>query len=680
MDSHKLYSWKTKQEDKNIIQNDIKQAQDQLDAQKHKQIIDMNLEANEHKEAGADGQNLIMDKRPEVFDNIPPTVEVFSRKQELVRSGKYVFLSKKGEVIKGTRNSPSKKYMAPILDNLKRLDSLLAGKFDPDDEEEIQNCFKDTILSCEKYISNRNPWTSEGKARLQMVRDFMAQVQHESVRFAGRVQELKQNPEEVSKDKTWLSVLSDVRTQVIENNKDGYKITEGGAGSSKVYIIEKDGKKQFFKQNEKLPNGSLYGSLGDEIKALNKKDDETSKRRAEYLTIIKNAIMEHFDNEKLASHEFSLHQDSGLLTYLYSVFINDKKAGPVFKKIFEQIIELKTHEGSDFEFLEEKLLQAKRNHTLYVISTRDARIADGSEISKRNVATSRMAKLLGIEDMVAKSTATEITLNGKKMSGISMEEAKGKITSEVGKEAEKKDREAKYSSNAFRQILNLQIFDIICGQVDRNGSNYICQYAEDEESDLTEITGIKAIDNDTCFGNLKYEDIFLQGSKGINRLKNIENLNGINVPCIDKEFADRILAVEPKQIDYLLCDLLTKEEREAAIDRLKGVQKAIRKRMDVENKRRAKKQPVNSVFVAKEKWEDAFYEFTEKVKNLKLEDQKHITAFEAILNDEEQFEDYSEETKKNEQKNYRDKIKSLKRKTNDIIQSMTYLRGDYISK
>ena len=686
MDTHKLYGWEKKQEDNNIIiqDNEIKQEQDQLSAQQQKQLLDTGKEAFDSKEAGADVQNdIIMDKRPEVFDHMPPTVEVFSRKQELVRSGKYVFLSKKGEVLKGTRNTPSKKYMAPILDNLKRLDTLLAGKFDPANEEEIQNCFKDTILSCEKYIANRNPWSSEGKARLQMVKDFMAQVQHESIRFAGKVQELTQNPEEVSKDKTWLSVLSDVRTLSIENNKDGYKITEGGAGTSKVYIIEKDGKKQFFKQNEKLPNGSLYGSMGDEIKALNKNEDEISKRRAEYLTVIKDSVMKHFDSERMANHQFSENQKGGILLYLRAALSKDKKFVEVFNKMFAEVEKNRKVEGSDFEFVEEKLVQAKKNHTLHAIATKDAMIKDGSEISKRNVATSRMAKLLGVEDMVAKSTATEITINGKKMSGIAMEEAKGKITSDVGKEAERKDRVARYSPNAFRQLLNLQIFDIICGQVDRNASNYICQYAEDENSDVTEITEIKAIDNDICFGNLKYKDIFEWGSVGLNRMRNIENLNGINVPCIDKEFADRILAVEPKQIDYLLCDILTKEEREAAIDRLKGVQKAIRKRMDLENKRRAKKQKVNSVFVrneeGKDNWDDAYYAFTEKVAALKSQEEKELSTYRAILNDPTQFEDYTSEIAEFEKQNLKDRIRKLEDKTDNTILSMTYLHGNYIS-
>ncbi len=393
----------------------------------------------------------------------------------MLRTGKYCLLSKKGEVLKGTRNTPSKKYMAPILDNLSRLDNYFAEKFDPAKEEEIQDCFKDTILSCENYIANRNPWTSEGKARLQMVKDFKEQLRTESVRFAEKVQGMLKEKDEASKDKTWLQVLTEVRTENVEEKKSGYKISEGGAGSSKVYILEKDGKKQFFKQSEKLPSGRLYGTLDENIKELNKSKDEKDKRRAEYITTIKEAAF--------------------------------------------------------------------------------------------------------------------------------------------------KNRKARYSPKAFRQLLNLQIFDIICGQVDRNAGNYLCQKVEKQDSNITEITELKAIDNDTCFGDLKYKDIFARGSKGLNRLRNIEDRNGINVPYMDKEFADKILALEPKQVDYVLCDILTQKERDASIDRLKGVQKAIRKRINVENKLKAKTGKVDSIFISNEKdkdnWGKVYADFSEKIKQMK---------------------------------------------------------------
>ncbi len=677
METHMLYSWKTKEEEKQkgLQEEEQKQqfVQDNLFEQNQKQVIEIGAEEK--------NKDLTKDKRPEVFDNAPPTIEVFSKKQSLLRTGKYCFLSKKGEVLKGTRNTPSKKYMAPILDNLSRLDNYFAEKFDPAKEEEIQDCFKDTILSCENYIANRNPWTSEGKARLQMVKDFKEQLRTESVRFAEKVQGMIKEKDEASKDKTWLQVLTEVRTENVEDSKNGYKVTEGGAGSSKVYILEKDGKKQFFKQSEKLPSGRLYGTLDENIKELNKSKDEKDKRRAEYITTIKEAVMRHFKKEGYAFMQIAKNQKAILLFLLKELNYNPDVVEIINKMLSE--VKEGEYDDSDFKYVEDALLQAKRNMTLHGIATQDAKIKDGSDISNRNVATSRMAKLLGIEDMVAKSTTMELNYKGKKMTGISMEEAKGESSMDIKKEAAFKNRKARYTPTAFRQLLNLQIFDIICGQVDRNAGNYLCQKVEKQDSNITEITELKAIDNDTCFGDLKYKDIFARGGRGLNRLRNIEDRNGINVPYMDKEFADKILALEPKQVDYVLCDILTKKERDAAIDRLKGVQKAIRKRINVENKLKAKTGNANSIFISNEKdkdnWGKAYADFSEKIKQMKQDDRDQKKILEKRLNDPNTFKNLSPEDAKFEKKNLQIMIGNMDLNTDDKLLQYSYLLGWHIS-
>ncbi len=612
MDSDKLYKWTKENEDNNIVfkENRLKESQVLEGEQTQKKVADADPGLLDKE----DQKSLTEDKRPDVFDHLSPTLEVFSRKESLLRGGRYTFLSKKGEFVQGTRSTPSKKYMKPILDNLKRLDGLLSGRFDAKDADTIHNCFRDTIISCENYISNRNPWTTEGKARLQMVKDFQAQIRHESVRFAQRVEELEKNPELAKENRTWLSILSDVRREDIQNGRDGVKVTMGGAGSSTIYIIEKDGKKRFFKENEKVPKDRVIANLDVTLASLKDKKDEKDTRRLKYLEIAKKALIKRYATEVQFFKDFmSVKNRNAMTAKLCEKLKSDKN----FANRIYEIRKFKpaTEEDDDLLYIGEAILQAKRDAILSEIAVDDAKIDAKSDVSKRNVATSRMAKILGLDYMVAGSTIADVTVNGKKMSGIAMEEAKGECYIDIGEAAVKKKRKPRYSPKAFKQILNLQIFDVICGQVDRNAANYLCTYEEKADSNVTEIKEIKAIDNDLSFGRLSYNEIVNAGRQGVNRLRSFENTGGkLTIPCVDKELADKILAVDTEMIDYQMCDILDKDERKALIDRIKGVQKIIRKMMNEERKKKAKGRKTSSKFPENdESWVKAYNDYMKEI-------------------------------------------------------------------
>ena len=612
MDSNKLYKRTKENEDNNIVfkENRLKESQVLEGEQTQKKVADADPGLLDKE----DQKSLTEDKRPDVFDHLSPTLEVFSRKESLLREGRYTFLSKKGEFVQGTRSTPSKKYMKPILDNLKRLDGLLSGQFDAKDADTIHNCFRDTIISCENYISNRNPWTTEGKARLQMVKDFQAQIRHESVRFAQRVEELEKNPELAKENRTWLSILSDVRREDIQNGRDGVKVTMGGAGSSTIYIIEKDGKKRFFKENEKVPKDGVIANLNVTLASLKDKKDEKDTRRLKYLEIAKKALIKRYATEVQFFKDFmSVKNRNAMTAKLCEKLKSDKN----FANMIYEIRKVKpaTEEDDDLLYIGEAILQAKRDAMLSEIAVDDAKIDAKSDVSKRNVATSRMAKILGLDYMVAGSTIADVTVNGKKMSGIAMEEAKGECYIDIGEAAVKKKRKPRYSPKAFKQILNLQIFDVICGQVDRNAANYLCTYEEKADSNVTEIKEIKAIDNDLSFGRLSYNEIVNAGRQGVNRLRSFEDTGGkLTIPCVDKELADKILAVDTEMIDYQMCDILDKDERKALIDRIKGVQKIIRKMMNEERKKKAKGRKTSSKFPENdESWVKAYNDYMKEI-------------------------------------------------------------------
>ena len=596
MDTHKLYSW-AKQQDMNIgvleDEKEIKEAKDANAAlqEKHMNEIGIDMLGNEHASGSEPSDAPIVDQREKVPAHMPPAMDVFFRKQSLIRSGNYTFLAKKGVMMKGTRSTPSKKYMKPILDNLESLDNLFNEKFDIAKKDVIQDLFLKTIIACENYIENRDPWTAEGKARLQMIKDFRAQMRHESIMFAGRVEALstEETNANVNTTKTWLDVLTEVRTDNIEHGKDGYKVEEGGAGTSKIYIIEKDGKKQYFKENEKCPVNDFFILMDEPIKKLSEKEDDKSQRRLGYLKAIKRVIMEKYKTEAEAAKQLKLayRKDDKLYAFIIAMFGKDQEINNMMLEIMERTNAHPEEKDNDMDFINNELKEVMKKKTLSAISFRDAQIQKNAEISKRNVATSRLANFLQIGDMVSESKLVKLSINGKQMNGISMEEAKGEKITSIVKNAEKNKKKVRYSPKAYRQLLNLQLFDLICGQVDRNMGNYLCE--QEETDDAVEITQIKAIDNDIAFGNLDYEDIYQKGLYGINRMRNIEYADELQVPAVDKLFADRILALDEKTINYLLCDVLSKSERTALIDRIDGVKRALRTRMNAEAKRRNKK-------------------------------------------------------------------------------------------
>ena len=169
MDTQKLYKWNS-QQDMNIgILDDPTELQEAkaldnalMQKQKMDEIGKDIYESNAINDVSVDAP-LIQDKRQNVEANMPESVSVFAMKRSLISEGKYTFLSG-GTFKKAKRTAPSGKYMQPILDNLDKLDRLFEKEFDVKDQEAIHNGFRDAILSCEKYISNRNPWTAEGKA------------------------------------------------------------------------------------------------------------------------------------------------------------------------------------------------------------------------------------------------------------------------------------------------------------------------------------------------------------------------------------------------------------------------------------------------------------------------------------------------------------------------------------
>ena len=212
-------------------------------------------------------------------------------------------------------------------------------------------------------------------------------------------------------------------------------------------------------------------------------------------------------------------------------------------------------------------------------------------LSKRNVATSRLAELLGVGDLVAKSeTATLVDKDGTERSGNLMQKAKGQeVTSFVvdqfrdqyAAEREKYGASSlvemtgnlddKVTPEFLKSLMSLQVLDNLAAQVDRHSANY---FAEIKDGKLGKVQGI---DNDFSFTSNTLSWKEGEGRVG-NHGKSILDQDGnLRVPYMDKTLADRITALDESVLRDVMADILEPWAIDALCIRFDKIKTAIQK-------------------------------------------------------------------------------------------------------
>lgn len=224
-------------------------------------------------------------------------------------------------------------------------------------------------------------------------------------------------------------------------------------------------------------------------------------------------------------------------------------------------------------------------------------------VSRRNVAVSRVAELLGVGDLIAKSqTARIVDKEGREMTGNLMAGARGKsaktVTNEYTQQQaeeyfKKKDvkdasigdfyegvKEMGSDPKLQKMLSSLQVLDNLCGLQDRHGENF---FVETDDNGMA--TSVQGIDNDYSFGAVvldrqKEADEKFGGRRhGRNHTADVVQYGKITLPHIDKQLAQNILDLDDATARYALSDLITKEEIDAFLARLHDLQKAFQSEM-----------------------------------------------------------------------------------------------------
>ncbi len=478
--------------------------------------------------------------------------------------------------------------------------------------------------SVDKCLNNKGAYNSL-QGGLSMLKKLKVQCRRErevfrnrAVRFkeeydAGNI-DLKDFDEEIENQSIngqerkpkWRDVLKYTRSLIYDLDKKGegeLEVSEGGSAQSDLLFIRAREHKDGMSEEEKLQY-SLHGK-GTKTKQMIFRADDIYKNepvKNQILSILNsveincggdkalqnslrndltNALLKDLGLEKNVTAEIEKNARIELSNYIdasafYNTmndkFANDKrllsrKPALPWKLMRSLFFDKKYEKYSDeISAIMCKFGKAALHRS---IITDELKLKPGSVISDRHIATSRVAYMLGIDNMVCDSRSVYVRKNGKLIKGVAMEDSGGKDGKEIYNLAKTEGKQIKYSKDAISQIFTMQIFDILCGQLDRHFKNFHFQYRL--EGDTYVLDQVKCIDNDISFGMRK------ASTKGYNRMV---PFNEKYIMALPVKVLNNIMNSEMSVFGEVLGDLLDKDVLEAMEGRLNQIKQAVNKLVD----------------------------------------------------------------------------------------------------
>ena len=466
------------------------------------------------------------------------------------------------------------------------------------DLHEMSNKYLGIIQACSSYItSHDNPSTEDGQIRLSHVKTIYVTASRE-LDLLGHNAEFYKS---VQGAYTWNDVVASERTMSYEHGHDGVDISHAGGGASDVLVIRAGGKKVFFKEKEAVEayDGvdiaqkmtEIYAkqlALGASTLEPEEKDKLTLKRQMmedvtkaakvlkarnpDAYQIFMHAAVNSFTTENVPREAFlNLDMELKGCTDIYDKYYGTKTEPAETRALF---VETMKEYGKYFN------MHDMAQHRGY--------IAPGQSLTSRNVLTYRLAEAFNIQDTIVETHTAKITVNGEQKEGIVMADSGGVPVGDLFEKPEYVGKKVHYTPKAMQQLVNLQLFDLICGQMDRSDANIHC--IPRVIGDQIYIESIIGIDNDLSFGEISHdqlsgkEPVQLDLGKSKPALKHSEKEPKQRIPAIDANFAQRILTWDPAHLDFFTSDLLSEGEKMMLKDRLIGLQDDIRELMEREAK------------------------------------------------------------------------------------------------
>lgn len=390
--------------------------------------------------------------------------------------------------------------------------------------QKLYNISKELKKKADLYLASRkNPRTSTGKARYNMIQEIAnLNMLPDELRDPIKVNSLKQSGKKLSE------IVDEIRNNNVVDITNQADKKVYGAGASKRIRFDYMGRNGFFTQKQKIEENTVV----------------VARERAK------------FESEKRVI--FQKMRDNGMLAAAESPSIVENKNT---QQIIESLTIMAGREVSDFDEEEIKAIvdyhkEISKANNMGETAKETAGISAGSEMSKRNVATSRMAHMLGMDGNVAFAENVTVVDNGVEMKGSFMATAKGYDSRSTSGMEFLAEKEFDLTSPSLQRDINrMQVFDMLCGQVDRHGGNFFYQVDANPVNGKYKITGLQGIDNDMSFGLINLD-------RWKSQMTPIKELN-----LIDEDLLQSLRELTPEKVEYTMGEMLNKQEVDAVITR-----------------------------------------------------------------------------------------------------------------
>ncbi len=234
---------------------------------------------------------------------------------------------------------------------------------------------------------------------------------------------------------------------------------------------------------------------------------------------------------------------------IHTWLINETKnwAPTLYSAIGETGFNPATLDDQKAETLLEMIDDTFQDMRAFSINACDASIPVGQDISKRNIGMSRVADMIGLSGLVARTDSMKVEVGGEFKRGVFMEKATG---SDLGRLKEDDplmtctvDERSVNTGELKKALADLQVLDYLCGNIDRHSGNMLWQTSD--SNGHANVTGIMGIDNDCSFG-------VIMGDEDEPRKWGVVP-NDMKV--MSKKTAAAIMALEPDNLKMALQDM-----------------------------------------------------------------------------------------------------------------------------
>lgn len=418
--------------------------------------------------------------------------------------------------------------------------------------EALSNRYKDVQDACKEYLAGKAEFDEFERNREGIIADISSVVDKD---IAALLQCDPLNPGSLSE----VMEKSRMRTVVL-NDKTINNV--GAAMSSRTPIKLNNGVKGFFTPKSEYNQDDAWKKEIEKFEGAFSGISEDCKKKLELLKSNEEAQNEFSNYNPPFPVKHDKRNEPAVKNFMYRVAVqlgmgkDEKEVKRLFSKnkgLYDTLVDLS---GA--------LSPITRKQGVMAVSG----IKKGDIISSRNCAMTDVAKMLGCQNLIAKSIPMKVEINGKTVEGVFMEAAEGsdidnlKVNDPLMKATEK-SFDSKY---ALQQLADLQVLDFICGNTDRHMGNLFYKFKKNPKGEV-KFVGVQGIDNDCAFGRIK-----ITPSKRIMRMVNIKDMR-----YISESMALRINNIKKEMLELKLAhNDLSAPEIAGVMERLQMVDEAVK--------------------------------------------------------------------------------------------------------